>query len=256
MGVYRFGKKAKRLDTRTLLFDTYRTPALPTPPPGHSSLTRVEMALATTNVGALFPMDHNDTEGDCTLAGAAHADTVFNGLVAVKSITPADVVLSDYLGLTGGQDTGLDCLTVLNWWRQTGLNGKKILAFAELNPAHHTDVMLACLLFGGVYLGFQVPANCIAQFDAGQPWTSPADGGGALTGDGHCVFALAYNAVAGEPVGLRVLTWGSSQLATWGWWDAVVDEAYCILPPEATDPAFAPGFNLAQLQTDLAAVTG
>jgi hypothetical protein len=33
-----------------------------------------------------------------------------------------------------------------------------------------------------------------------------------------------------------------------------VDEAYAILPPEAEQAGFAPGFNFAQLQTDLAAV--
>jgi hypothetical protein len=37
-------------------------------------------------------------------------------------------------------------------------------------------------------------------------------------------------------------------------WDECVDEAYAILPPEAKNPAFAPGFNMAQLQTDLQAV--
>jgi hypothetical protein len=30
-----------------------------------------------------------------------------------------------------------------------------------------------------------------------------------------------------------------------------VDEAYAILPLEAEQPGFAPGFNIAQLQSDL-----
>jgi len=53
---------------------------------------------------------------------------------------------------------------------------------------------------------------------------------------------------------VTVLTWGNTQLATWAWWDECVDEAYAILPPEAVDPNFAPGFNITQLKADLAAV--
>jgi len=33
-----------------------------------------------------------------------------------------------------------------------------------------------------------------------------------------------------------------------------VDEAYVLLPPEAKDKGFAPGFDIAQLQADFAAV--
>ena len=53
---------------------------------------------------------------------------------------------------------------------------------------------------------------------------------------------------------LTVLTWGNTQKATWGWWDECVDEAYAILPPEATNGGFAPGFDIAELKADLAAV--
>jgi hypothetical protein len=67
-----------------------------------------------------------------------------------------------------------------------------------------------------------------------------------LTNDGHCVFAVAYDAT-----GVTVLTWGNTQQATWAWWDECVDEAYAILPPQAKEKNFAPGYDLAQLQEDL-----
>lgn len=70
-----------------------------------------------------------------------------------------------------------------------------------------------------------------------------------LTNNGHAVFAVAY-----DEAGLTVLTWGNTQRATWDWWDECVDEAYAILAPEARTPGFAPGFNFAQLEADLAAV--
>jgi hypothetical protein len=54
--------------------------------------------------------------------------------------------------------------------------------------------------------------------------------------------------------GVTVLTWGNTQQATWAWWDECVDEAFAILPSEAEKSGFAPGFDFAQLQTDLTAV--
>ena len=43
-------------------------------------------------------------------------------------------------------------------------------------------------------------------------------------------------------------------MGTWAWWDECVDEAYALLPTDAEKAGFAPGFNFAQLKTDLAAV--
>ncbi len=99
-------------------------------------------------------------------------------------------------------------------------------------------------LFGGVYLGFQVQQNAQQEFEAHQPWTP-----GPLTTDGHAVFAVGY-----DPAGVTVLTWGNTQQGTWAWWDECVDEVYAILPPEAKEPGYAPGFDMAQLQADLADV--
>jgi len=130
---------------------------------------------------------------------------------------------------------------VLNYWRQNSVDGVEIMAFVKLDPKNHTNVQQAIQLFGGVYLGFQVQENAQQEFEAHQPWTP-----GPLTNDGHAVFAVAYDAN-----GVTVLTWGNTQQATWAWWDECVDEAYAILPPQAKDPKFAPGFNLAQLQADL-----
>src|SRR5262249_53122564 len=148
--------------------------------------------------------------------------------------------------LTGGPDTGLNELDVLNYWRKHPAAGDTIRAYVSVDPKNHTHVEQAIELFGGVYLGFQVQENCIQEFEARQPWTP-----GKLTQDGHAVFAGAY-----DQWGVTVLTWGNTQQATWAWWDECVDEAYALLAAQASEPAFAPGFNLVQLQTDLGALTG
>jgi hypothetical protein len=192
----------------------------------------------------LFPMDGNDTLGDCTIAAVAHAITVYSGLVGTRDIMAKQDVIKLYMHLTGGIDSGLNELDVLNYWQSQAVSGNRILAFVKVDSKNHTQIQQAMQLFGGIYLGFQVQKNCIQEFDARQPWTP-----GPLTQDGHAVFAAAY-----DSSGVTVLTWGNTQTATWAWWDECVDEAYAILPPEAKKSDFAPGFDFDQLQTDLAAV--
>jgi hypothetical protein len=241
---YRFGKHPPKQDYRTLRLKNYLGPALAPPPVSVDVLARVYAKLKTSDPTKLFPMDGNDTLGDCTIAALAHADTVFSGLIGKKKIMTEQVVEKLYMHLTGGVDSGLNELDVLNYWQSNAVSGDEITAFVSIDAKNHAHVQQAIQLFGGVYLGFQVQQNCIQEFDAHQPWTP-----GPLTQDGHAVYAVAYDAT-----GVTVLTWGNTQNGTWAWWDECVDEAYAILPPEAKQSDFAPGFNFAQLQADLGAV--
>ena len=242
----RFGKLAPRLDKRTLRLSSFLEKKIAAPPPDFNALTRVYSNLKTNNAASLFPMDGNDNLGDCTIAAVAHADTVYQGLVSRRSVMTAPTVISLYEKLTGGPDTGLVELDVLNYWRKNLVNGDELFAYVSVDPRKHDHVKQAIKLFGGVYLGFTVPVDCIQRFEAGLPWVA-----GPLTNDGHAVFATGYS-----PRTVTVLTWGATQMGTWGWWDQCVDECYALLPPEAKLPNFAPGFNMQALEAALAAVTG
>ena len=244
MSNFRFGKHPPKLDYRTLRFRNYLKADLAAPPASLNNLTRVYDKLRVSDPTQLFPMDGNDTKGDCTIAALAHAVTVYRGFIGKETIMATTDVLKLYFHLTGGQDTGLNEADVLNYWRQNKADGEKILAYVSIDPKNHTHIEQAIQLFGGVYLGFQVQQNCIAEFNAHQPWTP-----GPLTNDGHAVFAVGY-----DGKGVTVLTWGNTQQGTWAWWDECVDEAYAILPPDAEKAGFAPGFNFQQLKTDLNAV--
>jgi len=245
MANYRFGKHPPKIDYRTLRFRNYVKADLAAPPPSFTILPRVYDNLGEKDPSKLFPMDGNDTKGDCTIAALAHAITLYRGLIAKRKVimSPASV-LKLYFHLTGGVDSGLNEADVLNYWRQNKVDGDEILAYVSIDPKNHTHIEQAIQIFGGVYIGFQVQQNCVQEFDAHQPWTP-----GPLTNDGHAVFAVGY-----DNSGVTVLTWGNTQQGTWGWWDECVDEAYAILPPQAKNPDFATGFNFAQLQTDLQAV--
>jgi hypothetical protein len=244
MPAYRFGKHPPKRDYRTLRFKSYATAALPAPPTSLDVLARAYDKLHNSDPTKLFPMDGNDTLGDCTIAALAHAVTIYRGLIGQKDIMAKNAIIKLYMHLTGGVDSGLNELDVLNYWRQNSVAKDKILAYVSIDPKNHTHVQQAIQLFGGVYLGFQVQQNCIQEFDARQPWTP-----GPLTQDGHAVFAVGY-----DPKTVTVLTWGNTQQGTWAWWDECVDEAYAILPPEAAKPGFAPGFDMAHLQADLSDV--
>jgi hypothetical protein len=242
----KFGKLAKKSDKfyRTLLFANYVTPQLPPPPASFSALDRIRQNIKTFDPSTWFPMDFNDRRGDCTIAAAAHIDTVFSGLVGKKSIASANSVLAKYLWLTHGVDSGLNELDVMNYFHKHTVFGDRWGAFVEVDPKNHAHVQLAAQIFGSIYMGFQVQENAVEDFQAGRTWTP-----GPLTQDGHAVVAVSY-----DQSEVEVLTWGGVQRGTWGWWDECVDESYAILPQEAQLPGFAEGFNYAQLQADLSAL--
>jgi len=243
MPAHRFGKHPPKHDYRTLRFKDYVTSTLAAPPASYDVLSKVYQKLGISDPTKLYPMDGNDTLGDCTIAALAHAETTYRGLVGKKQIMSEASVVKLYYHLTGGVDSGMNELDVLNYWRQHSVSGDKILAYVSVGLKDHVHVKQAIQLFGGVYLGFRVQKNCEEEFNARKPWAP-----GPLTKDGHAVYAVAYDAST-----LTVLTWGNTQKATWAWWDECVDEAYAILPPEAKSSDFS-GLNFAQLQADLQAV--
>lgn len=241
----RFGKHAPKHDYRTFRFPSYAA-NLPEPPAEVNNIRRVADALPpSTDLAKLFPMDGNDRYGDCTIAAIAHAVTFFKGLLGIRKVMAESSVLKLYRHLTGGEDTGLNMLDVLNYWRKHTIETDKILAFAKIDPRNHKHVKQAIQVFGGVYTGFQCQQNVLTDFDAHRPWTP-----GKLTQDGHAIYTVNYDADT-----VTVFTWGSTQKGTWAWWDECVDEAYVVLPPEAKKQGFAPGFDFAALEADLATVT-
>ena len=234
----KFGKLAKKTSYKTIKFKKYVLDGFAAPPPAFSTLDRVYKNLGISDPTVLFPMDGNDSLGDCSFASACHASTTWNGMVGVKHI-PTDCD-KEYLAFTGGQDNGCALLDVLNHWHNVGIAGSKILGFAEIDSKNHDHVKLAIKEFGLVYSGFQVPDNCMDQFNAGQAWT-----GGTLLNEGHAVSEPEY-----DENGLTNFTWGTTQKGTWGWWDECVDECYCVIPRVALLNAFQ-GIDYATMVNDL-----
>ncbi len=249
--VYRLGKNRPVIDARTMRFGSYLTPALPAPPPSVDYGAKV----------GTWPMYDNDRYGDCTCAAAGHLIQNWTAN-AGKEITPPDpTVLSFYehfVGTPPPPDEGCNMLSVLKYWRKTGLGEHKVQAFASIQLENHAQAQNAIYLLGGIYIGVALPNSVVPP--GGNyleiPWVVPP--GGAV-GDaapnqdnGHCIPAVAYDAT-----NLYVVTWGAVKPMSWQFYDAYADESFAVVSrdfigPEGRDPA---GFNLAQMLTDLKGLT-
>jgi len=252
---FRLGKKPKRVDRRTLQLRNYLTPALP-PPPG-SVAWQDQVPRSAWNI------DGNDRYGDCTIAAAAHLIEAwtYNARPATPLNIPPTTVVSDYLSLTGGQDDGLDLLTVLNSWRKAGLptggaSPDVILAYAEVALGNLTELRQAIALFGGAYIGVVLPDYILSQ-PLGAAWDVPSTGPPPSPdpNNGHCVPLLGFDGTS-----FSCVTWGVVTPVTAAFLTAYMDEGYAVLDPHdwvAPGTGVAPsGFDLAQLQQDLSEITG
>jgi hypothetical protein len=235
----KLGKKARRYDRRTLRLARYFTAALPAPPPA------VTNSQGLTDWGMML----NDTLGDCTIAGVGHAIQVWTLAQGNEVTVPDPTVLQYYEQWDGynpndpNSDQGGVELDVLNDWRQQGFASQPLLAFADPDPQDSLHVQQAIYLFGGLYIGLQLPISAQTQ-DVWDVDTSPNGQPGSW--GGHCVFVPDYDADT-----LTCITWGQLKKMTWGFWGTYCDEAHALLSPNWQPPA---GFDMATLQADLAQV--
>lgn len=122
MASYRFGKHPPKRDYRTLRFKDYLKAGLAAPSASFNVLDRVYNNLKVKDPTKLFPMDGNDTLGDCTIAAAANAVTTYRALTGKEQIMSKQAAIKVYMHLSGGVDSGLNEFDVLNYWRQTGIS--------------------------------------------------------------------------------------------------------------------------------------
>ena len=147
-------------------------------------------------------------------------------------------------------EEGANELDVLRYWRASGIGRHRIGAYTRVSVHDQRLVQTAAWLFGGLYVGLQMPLT--AQGQAVWDWTGSLVGT-ALPGSwgGHAVDVVRY-----DRNGLTVVTWGRLQELTWSFWGRYCDEAYCILSDDFLKKGNAPnGFDLAALEADLALVT-
>jgi hypothetical protein len=196
-----------------------------------------------------WPMFGNDTLGDCTAAAAGHQREAWTnyGRGATVLTSDADVLkfyeaCSGYIPGRPDTDQGANMQDCCDYWRQAGLAGDRILAFFKISPQNLAEVKAALYLFGGVYVGVNLPTSALDQFDDGDPWDYQPTLDNSIEG-GHCVHLGAMDA-AGT---MTVTTWGRTQRVTTAWWQHFTEECWAIasldwinqggLSPEGLDTA-------------------
>jgi hypothetical protein len=241
---YKLGRKPVRHDDRTFAVRDY-LPTLPDLPPSVNWGTKV------INFGMLG----NDTVGDCTIAGAGHAEVTWTANASVEFDPSTEQIIDDYSAITGydpedpSTDQGANMLDVLKYWRQTGIVGQQITAFMSVDWKNQQEVMASVFLFGCCYIGVNLPQSAEDAFNAGQPWTDVTDQD--ILG-GHCVLIVGY-----DPKGVWLVTWAKLVYASWAWLDTYCEEAYCPysradwIESQGECPA---GFDDDQLEADLASL--
>jgi hypothetical protein len=240
------GKLPVRTDVRTLSLARYIDSAqLPSPPDAFDETSGVDS----------WPMYSNDRIGDCTTAAAAHMIEAWTAAGRGQAVElPERAVLDafDHVKVTDpftGQEGAIE-LDVLRYWRANGIGGHSIGAYARVAVRDQRLVETAAWLFGGLYIGLQMPLTAHAQpvWDWTGSLAGPARPG---SWGGHAVDVVRY-----DRNGLTVVTWGRLQELTWSFWNRYCDEAYCILSDDFLQKGNAPnGFDLAALEADLALVT-
>ena len=243
---YKLGKHPPVIDARTLRFARYLTAALPPPP-------------AEVNYGAkvsTWPMYYNNQYGDCTCAAAGHMVQNWTSNVGSEVTPPQASVLLFYEHFVGSpppSDAGCNMLSVLKYWRSTGLDNHKVQAFAALDLNNQVQAESAVYLTGSIYIGVALPNFAVQGDMLTTPWVVPPGGpvGDAAPNpnNGHCIPAVAYDAD-----GLTVVTWGEVKSMSWQFYDAYADEAFAVVSSDFinTNTGDAPaGFDLAALEADL-----
>jgi hypothetical protein len=244
----RLGMKASRYDPRTLQLRHYVPKELPTTPPEENFSEKVHG----------WGMMLNDKIGCCTISAAGHEIQQWTANASEQFTPPDSAILKAYKAVSGyngdpDTDHGAEPGTVLKYWRNTGIAGHTIGAFAAVDPSNSDHIRYALWTFGSVYLGLNLPKSIKGQ----KVWDVPA--GGAV-GDGepgslggHAVEIAGY-----DKEGVSIMTWGRLQRITWEFLSTYGAEAYAIISKDFLDAdGKTPnnGFDAATLKADLARVS-
>jgi hypothetical protein len=170
----KLGKLPVRTDVRTLALPRYVDRSQLPPAPAEVDLASVVHA---------WPMYGNDRIGDCTTAAAGHMIEAWTAPtrgapveISERSVLAAFDKVKRVDPATG--EEGAVELDVLAYWRKRGIGRHKIGAFARVPAWDHTLVRDAAYLFGGLYIGLELPLT--AQEQSVWDWTHSLDGPASL----------------------------------------------------------------------------
>ena len=242
---------AEKLVKPRLRFSDYLpiATAPPVPPPGPYGRTALLSNVTPQMYG-------NDNTGDCTMAAEAHLDGAFTGEANPPAVTFSNAqVLAAYYRLTGGPDTGLDEITVLDDWKTTGgiSPDHKIIGYVTIDATNQAHVELAIWLFANGYACLELPDAYINPFPTASGFVFDV-AGDPDPDNGHAICFYDCDAD-----GVYVMTWGMWGKMPWAAVKKYFAEANggslnIILTQDIINKASqktVTGFDFTQLQADL-----
>ena len=245
----KLGKGPARLKPQTLRLGKYLTGEFPPLP---------EELDNSRGIRTGWGMLANDRLGCCTISGIGHAIQSWRLSLPGQSslISIPDKAIETYYSVWDGWNP-LDPATdqggvehdVLTHWRKGtfAVNGvgHNLRAFASVDPMVLQNVRRAIQLFGGVYLGVELPLSAQSQ-----SFWSLVDGPEGAPGSwgGHCVWAVSY-----APGKIGFISWGEYLEMDLSFWQACVSECWALISD--TDWMQSDGVDYWTLQKDLEVIT-
>lgn len=170
---------------------------------------------------------------NCTCAVAGHLIMAWSSNTGrlkrptTRSIINTYAEVSNYNPKTNENDEGIESIKVLKYWRKNNIAGYKIVAFAKLEDKNRQQLMSTIYLFGGCYVGLNLPKTAEKQWKTTGKWTIPRTNKKADAKSGtwfsHAVLITGYK---GED--LRIITWGEEMIMTMDFWEAYSEESYAV----------------------------
>jgi hypothetical protein len=168
------GPKADRLG-RTLKLVDFLRPGFAVP---YNCDTAFGLAPDTDPLGNL-------DVGDCAVAGPGHFERWEDLCCGRPMSADESGILHDYSAIGGyvpgdpETDGGCFAIDVMNYWRKTGICGRKIDAFATVDHYDREQVQMASFLLGGAFLCLSLPRLVASgdMFEA-DTWDVAGDDGG------------------------------------------------------------------------------
>ena len=151
-----------------------------------------------------FPMDLNDTYGDCYYAAGCHMDNLWTGNAGTESQFSLSAIKSRYFALSGG-DNGLgdsDMQGEMMNRYLADLPAAKIISWANVDPNNAEAVQTAIQRYGCVAFTFVVANNWINNSDTGAVWDASTF---RANNNGHAVVLGGVD----KDGKYKLLTWGT-----------------------------------------------
>lgn len=160
--------------------------------------------------------------GDCVIAAAAHAQRWADAVAGKATTVDTAAVLAEYANFgydparPDETDNGVLALTMFRKWRSEGICGRKIDAFAQVNPWRSDDLAMAGFLLGGIFLCFDLPQSVRGK----NTWDVPGPGDEQGSWGPHMVWSYGSGLVN---------SWGRPILYTDAFRDRYLFDAFAVV---------------------------